>query len=206
MLGRDAQRVEDPPQRGIGTQRDRLGVRGDIVEQVKAMVALGVAVDDACALQEGLVLELLGERGLARAERAHAQDRRVAVAVGALAEVEAHGLARARECVTQIEAPLGARGVSGGGHHRRHLLGGEGVVVARDPRALRRQMLKEQRDLIAERAMEAHLSIGAPARLHTLGERLLIGGADGDGERGAQERRTARGLQVGEQIARLLGA
>ena len=102
------------------------------------MVALRVAVDDPRALQEALVLELLIERRLARAERADAEDRRVAVAVGALAQVEADRLARARERVPEVEARARARLVGGGRHHRRDLLGRERVVVARDPRALAR--------------------------------------------------------------------
>jgi hypothetical protein len=67
-------------------------VRRDLVEQMEAMVALGIAVDDPCAQQEALVLELLIERRLARAERADAEDGRVAVALRALPEVEAHRL------------------------------------------------------------------------------------------------------------------
>ena len=85
VLGRHAQRVEHAAQRRVGLQRHALGVRRDLLQQVKAVVALRVAVDDPRALQEALVLELLIERRLARAERADAEDRRVAVALGPLA-------------------------------------------------------------------------------------------------------------------------
>jgi hypothetical protein len=92
QVGRgDTQRVEHASERGVGPQRDTLDVGRNLLEQVKAMIPLGVAVDHARALQEALILELLCERRLARSERPDAQDRRVAVTVGSLAEVEAHG-------------------------------------------------------------------------------------------------------------------
>jgi hypothetical protein len=40
VLGRDAQWVQQPGETGVGAQRDRLDVRGDLVEQVEAMIAL----------------------------------------------------------------------------------------------------------------------------------------------------------------------
>ena len=65
----------------LGAQRDALGVGSNLIKEVKAMVALRVAVDDARPEKEGLVLQLLVEGRLARSQRAHAQDRCVAVAV-----------------------------------------------------------------------------------------------------------------------------
>ena len=65
----------------------------------------------------------------------------------------------------------------GGRHHRRHLLGRERVVVARHPRALTRQVLHEQRQLIAQRAVQADLPVRAPTHLHALLELLLVLGA-----------------------------
>src|SRR5207245_11576911 len=90
MTRRDPQRVQHAAQRGVGTQDDALDVRSNLVEQVKPMVALRIAVDDSRAEQEPLVLELLRERRLPRSECADAEDGRVAVDVGALAEVEAN--------------------------------------------------------------------------------------------------------------------
>src|SRR3984893_19512230 len=98
------QRIEHPSQGGVGAQRDALGVRCDLLQQVKAMVALRVAVDYPRSQQERLVLELLVERRLARAERADAQDGRVAIAVGSLPQVEPHRLTRSRQRVTEVEA------------------------------------------------------------------------------------------------------
>jgi hypothetical protein len=80
VFGRNPERVEHAAQRRVGLQRDALGVRRNLLQQVEAVVALRVAVDDPRALQKTLVLELLIERRLARAERADAEDRRVAVA------------------------------------------------------------------------------------------------------------------------------
>ena len=94
----------------------------------------------------------------------------------------------------------------GGRHHRRHLLARERVVVADYARRLRRQVLAEELELVAERTMQPHLAVCAPAELHPLLERLLLRGRDSDRERRAQQRRPARGLQVREQVARLLGA
>ena len=91
-------------------------------------------------------------------------------------------------------------------HHRGHLLGRERVVVAGDARALRRQVLEEQLQLIADRTVQADLAVGAAAHLDALLEPFLVRGADGDRQRRAQERRLARGLQVGEQVARVLRA
>src|ERR1700747_2935939 len=101
------------------------------------MVALGIAVDYARAEQEALVLELLCQRGLPRPECADAEDRRVAIGVRALAEVEANRVARRRERVAEGEPASRACGVAGDWHHRGGLFGGECFVVARDARALR---------------------------------------------------------------------
>ena len=124
----------------------------------------------------------------------------------ALAEVEADRLARSRERVPEVEARARAGLVGAGRHHRRDLLGGERVVVARDLRALAGQVLQEQRQLIAERAVQADLAVGAPRHLHALLQLLLAAGADRDRERRSEQRRSAGGLQVGEQVARLLRA
>ena len=80
VLGRDAQRVEQPAQARLGAQGDGLDVRRDLVEEVEAVVALGVGVDDPRAGQEGVVEQRLGEDRLARAQRADGQHRGRAVA------------------------------------------------------------------------------------------------------------------------------
>jgi hypothetical protein len=69
-------------------------VRRDVGQPVEAVVALGVGVDDPRALQEGVVQQRLGEDRLAGAQRADGEDRRRAVGVRALAQVEQDGLAR----------------------------------------------------------------------------------------------------------------
>ena len=121
-------------------------------------------------------------------------------------QVEADRLARSRERVPEVEARARAGLVGRGRHHRRDLLGRQRVVVARDPRALPGQVLQEQRQLIAERAVQADLAVGAPRHLHALLQLLLVLGADRDRERRPQQRRAAGGLQVGEQVACLLRA
>src|SRR5690349_3196178 len=82
-----------------------LRARGDLFEQVKTVIALGIAVDHPCTEQKPLVLELLVERRLSRAERPDTENGRVAVAVGTLAQVESHRLPRGGQRVPQIETP-----------------------------------------------------------------------------------------------------
>ena len=91
-------------------------------------------------------------------------------------------------------------------HHRGDLLGSEGVVVSRDAGALAGQVLREQSQLIAQGPVQLDLAVGAPDHFHALLELLRLAGADRDGERGPQQRRPAGGLQVGQQVASLLGA
>jgi hypothetical protein len=67
-------------------------------------------------------------------------------------------------------------------------------------------VLQEQLELISQRSMQSYLPVGAPTHLHAPLELALVGCGDGDRKRRAQERRFARGLQVGEQIPRLLRA
>src|SRR5216684_2597593 len=88
MVGGHPQRVEHAAQCRIRPQRQALRMRGDLVKQMKAVIALRVAVDDPRTLQETLVLELLSEGRLARSERSHAENGRVAVAVRSLPQVE----------------------------------------------------------------------------------------------------------------------
>src|SRR5439155_3959600 len=193
-------------QRRIWTQRDALGVRRYLLEHVEAVVSLGIAVDDPRSLQKPLVLELLGERRLAGPERTHAEDRRVAVAVRALPQVEPDRLPRARERVPEVIAAPRSGGMRRGRHHGRHLLRGQRVVIADDPGALTRQVLEEQLQLVAQRPVQADLPVCAPAHLDALLQLLIAFGPHGYGERGPQQRRTGRGLQVCEQVARLLRA
>ncbi len=94
----------------------------------------------------------------------------------------------------------------GGGHHRGDLLGGERVVVSRHARALAREVLGEQPQLIPQRAVQMDLPVRAPDHLHALLELLLLARAHRDRERRPQQRRTAGGLQIGEQIPCLLRA
>ena len=75
--------------------------------------------------------------------------------VRALAQVEAHRAPRARQRVAEVEAAARADRVRRRRHHRGHLLGGQHVVVARDARALARQVLQEQLELVAERPVQA---------------------------------------------------
>jgi len=147
----DAQRIEHAAQRRVRAQRQRLDVGSDVVEQMEAVVALGIAVDDSCALQEPLVLELLGKGRLPRPERPDAEDRRVAVAVGSLAQVEAHRSTRSRERVPKVKPAARSGHVRRGRHHRGELLGGECVLEARHACPLRRQVLHEQGQLIPQR-------------------------------------------------------
>ncbi len=73
-------------------------------------------------------------------------------------------------------------------------------------RALPGQVLHEQAQLIAQRPVQLDLAVGAPDHFHALLELLRLARADRDGERGPQQRRPAGGLQVGQQVAGLLGA
>src|ERR1700731_1525664 len=93
------------------------------------MIVLAVAVDHPRALEEALVLELLCECRLPRAQRADTEDRGVRVLVGALTQVEAHRPARPRERVPEVVAATRTGEMGGRGHHRRELFRGEGVVV-----------------------------------------------------------------------------
>ena len=104
VLGRDAQRVEQAAQARLRSQGDGLDVRRDLVEEVEAVIALGVGVDDPRAGQEGVVEQRLGEDRLARAQRADGQHRRGAVAARALAQVEAHRAARGAQRVAEVRA------------------------------------------------------------------------------------------------------
>ena len=81
MRRSDPQGIEDAPQRRVRLECHALDVGRDLVEKVEAVIALGVAVDHPGAEQESLVLELLVQRRLARAERSDAQDRCVAIRV-----------------------------------------------------------------------------------------------------------------------------
>ncbi len=195
-----------PRSAGSGRSVTRSTCGAHVRQQMEAVVALRVAVDHSRALQESLVLELLRQRRLARSERPDAEDRRVAVAVGALSQVERDRLPGPRQRVPEVEAPARSRGVRGGRHHRRDLLGRQRVVVASQPGPLTRQMLEEQLQLIAQRPMQAYLTVGAPAHLHALLQLLLAAGRNSDRERRAQQRRLARCLQVCEQVPRLLRA
>ena len=170
------------------------------------MIALRITVDHPRPVEEALVLELLGERRLARPERPDAQHRRVPVALRTLPDVEAHRLTRARQRVAEVEAAVGPDEMGCGRHHRGHLLGREGVVVAREPRPLTGQMLQEQLQLVTERPVQANLAEGAAAHLDAPLELSLVGGSDGDHERRPQQRRATGGLQVGQQVPRFLGA
>ena len=206
MRWRDAQRIEHTAQRRIGLQRYALGVGRHLVEQVKTVVTLRIAVDHPRAEEERLVLELLVERRLPRAQCSDAQNRRVAVAVRALAQVKANGLARCRQRVPEVEAAARANHMGGGGHHRGDLLGCEHVVVAGDPRPLSGKVLREELQLVAQRPVQADLAVGPPAHLHAPLELSLAGGRHRDRQGPSQQRRTARGLQVAQQVARLLRA
>ncbi len=181
-------------------------MRGDLLQQMEAVVALRVAVDHARAEQESLVLELLVERGLARAERADAEDRRVAVAVGALAQAQPHRTSRPGQGATEVKAAGRAHPMSRGRHHRRDLLGRERVLIAEHARALARQVLKEQLHLLADRAVQADLAVSAAGSVHALLQPALALRTKRDREAGAQQRRSAGALQVGEQLPRLLAA
>ena len=107
----------------------------------------------------------------------------------------------------EVEAAALRRRVRGRRHHRRELLGEEHVVVTRHPGPLPRQVLDEQLQLIAERTMQL-----APRRYARGSDSIaalelrLASGADGECDRRAQQRRPARRLQVGQQVARFLGA
>ena len=170
------------------------------------MVALGIAVDDLRTEQKALVEQLLVECRLAGTKRAEAENRRVAIAVGPLAQVEAHRLPRSAERVAEVEAPARAGEVRGDRHHRRDLLGRHNVVVVADSHPLTRELGHEQLELRAERAVELHLTICAPGRLDAALELRGVCGGHRYGERCTQERRLALGLKLGEQVTRLLRA
>ena len=108
--------------------------------------------------------------------------------------------------MTQIEAAARADEMGGGRHHRRHLLGRERVVVAGEPRALAGKVLKEELQLIPERSMQTDLAVGAPAHLHASLELGLARGPDRDHERRSEQRGATGGLEIGQQVPRLLGA
>ena len=196
MLGRDAQRVEHAAKGPLAAQRDRFDMRRYVGQFVHPVVALGVAIDDPSSQQERLVRQFLIERRLSRAERADRKDRGVAVVVGALAQVEAHRVARAAQCVAEEKAPARTDRVRRERHHRGDLLGGQHVVVAGDGAALPGQCCDEQAQLVTERAMEPHLAKRAPDRFDAPLEFLLPARRNGDGERRPQQRRMARRLQV----------
>jgi hypothetical protein len=93
-----------------------------------------------------------------------------------------------------------------GRHHRCHLLDHERVVVAPRARGLAGEVLAEELELLAERAMQRDLAEGPPAGRHPALELVGLGGGDRYREACSEQGWATRGLQIAEQVACGLGA
>ena len=89
----------------------------------------------------------------------------------------------------------------GGRHHGGDLLDRQGVLVAAGPRGLPGEVLAEELELLAERAMQRDLAEGPTAGGNAALELVGVGGGDGHRETRAQQRRVAGRLQVPQQVA-----
>ena len=108
--------------------------------------------------------------------------------------------------MAEKKAAGGAGRVGRGRHHRRDLLGGQGVRVAGDAGPLAGKVLHEQPQLIAERPVQPDLAVCAPAPARPAARARRGRRRRQRRDRGPQQRRAARCLQIGEQVTGLLGS
>ena len=107
--------------------------------------------------------------------------------------------------MADVGAGVRADVVGGGRDHRAELLDEQVVGVVGDLGSLRGEVLGEEAVLLAERAVQVDGAVGAAQRGDARLELLGVGGADGEADRGVQQRRAAVGGEVVLQRARGAG-
>ena len=186
----DPEGVELAGMLGIGAEHDHLRALSDLRQQVEAMIALRVDVNDPGALNERLVLQQLQRHRLAAAERAGQRDRRRPVGLRRLAQIHQHALAPV-DRVRHVQPAGGARPRLMGRvrDHRPNLLARERALIPERPRALTRQMLHKQLKLIPQRPVQ-RMREGLPQRAHPPVQ-LLQRARRADQRQGSEEQRLA---------------